>query len=336
MTPRSLLAAAILLAAPFVAAAQDPDLARFGRIETTAKTTVRSAPRFGSQLVRRLEPGVSLRWIEGRRVDDFLRVAVPKGGIGWIPADDVRITAEAPPPEEAITAGEQCAANLDACPEHGCASPQSKIGLRNVAKRRTPAGATPIRMSFTDFASLQDQTDQLFEESQGREFDADDRALLQGFDVSNGTVGEATLVRITGFLSVGKRNPHPNTSGESVNCNIKQTANNDFHISIASSSTKDEFDGIVIEAIPQDRPGKWTIPRLKKVKTQKRKVWVEGGLFYDNPHVVNSDPDSGSSQPKRFSLWEIHPINRILVCTKTNNACNNNDESQWTRLEDVP
>jgi hypothetical protein len=308
MIVRSLL---VFLTALALCSAQDREQARFGKIKTNVKTVARAAPRFNSQPLRTVEAEETLQWVEGTIVNDFVRVLLPKGPIGWIPAT-----------------------SLGVCKPEGCASATSKIGIRNVVKKNPPTGTTPIRLTFTDLASIQNQTDLLFDQSQGREFDASERALLQGLTANNGAVGEGVLVRLTGFLSSGNNNPHPNSSGESVNCNLKTSANNDFHISVASNASKDEFDGIVIEMIPQDRPATWTVARLKKVKNQKRKIWIEGGLFYDNIHVVNSEPGTGSTQPKRFSLWEIHPITKFLVCTRSNNSCSNTDASQWVKLED--
>jgi hypothetical protein len=331
MIERSLL---VFLTALALCSAQDREQARFGKIKTNVKTVARAAPRFNSQPLRTVEAEETLQWVEGTIVNDFVRVLLPKGPIGWIPADEADIVSPPAPPDADITAATACATSLGVCKPEGCASATSKIGIRNVVKKNPPTGTTPIRLTFTDLASIQNQTDLLFDQSQGREFDASERALLQGLTANNGAVGEGVLVRLTGFLSSGNNNPHPNSSGESVNCNLKTSANNDFHISVASNASKDEFDGIVIEMIPQDRPATWTVARLKKVKNQKRKIWIEGGLFYDNIHVVNSEPGTGSTQPKRFSLWEIHPITKFLVCTRSNNSCSNTDATQWVKLED--
>jgi hypothetical protein len=55
-----------------------------------------------------------------------------------------------------------------------------------------------------------------------------------------------------------------------------------------------------------------------EVETPRGKVLlIEGGLFYDNLHFANGDasiPMPG--RPKRFSLWEIHPVTSVKVCQK--------------------
>jgi len=61
-------------------------------------------------------------------------------------------------------------------------------------------------------------------------------------------------------------------------------------------------------------------------------VLIEGQLFYDNEQLVNSDAAAPSpSQPRRMSLWEIHPITKFLVCDKR--ECDPSRPSDWTPLE---
>jgi hypothetical protein len=61
-------------------------------------------------------------------------------------------------------------------------------------------------------------------------------------------------------------------------------------------------------------------------------VLVVGGLLYDNEHLVNDDPSQPKGgQPKRFSLWEIHPITEFLVCEQAG-GCDPVARAQWTAL----
>lgn len=80
----------------------------------------------------------------------------------------------------------------------------------------------------------------------------------------------------------------------------------DIHISIGPKSVHfTEYDGIV----------------------------VVGSLTYDNEHFVNDNPASPkSSQPKRFSLWEIHPITAFYVCP-AGDGCDSTQVTQWVALE---
>jgi hypothetical protein len=57
---------------------------------------------------------------------------------------------------------------------------------------------------------------------------------------------------------------------------------------------------------------------------------IEGGLFYDNIHFANGDAENPiPRQPKRFSLWEIHPVVSVKVCKKTAAQCDPNRASDW-------
>jgi len=164
-----------------------------------------------------------------------------------------------------------------------------------------------------------------------------ERDLLVNLRVTTGTVREGRLVKVGGFLAAGLE-PHANTSGESVNCRFTQSANNDFHISIVENTGEDEFKGIVVEMIPQGRSADWTLAKLRSVRQQGKRVLVVGALFYDNIHMVNDDPNHPiGGQPKRVSLWEVHPIARFFICTKANDNCSVSSigaTSGWKRLED--
>ena len=294
-------------------------------------TAVRQKPAGNQSIIRKIAANATVRVLSPEPRNGFWRVILEGGRQGYIPATDVELPegAFAAPPTAAAAA--PCKDSLEECPANGCAAETSKRGLFNKAKNHKPTGTNALTLSFADMKELQRQADEVVE--QGTELNQEQRDSLKGFTVANGTVGEGKLVKLAGFISKGL-DPHPNT-GESVNCRLKTEVNNDFHITLAPQSTNTEFQGVVVEMIPHDRPAGWTIERLKKAKQQKRKVMAVGNLFYDNDHVVNSDPsDPLSGQPKRFSLWEIHPITKFFVCLKANNACATTHQSQWTKLED--
>lgn len=112
--------------------------------------------------------------------------------------------------------------------------------------------------------------------------------------------------------------------------------NNDFHIPLARHPEDTEFKGIVVEMIPQGRLDGWTTQKLKRITRQGRPVVVRGQLFYDNKHVVNDDPDDvKGNEPKRFSLWEVHPVTEFHVCVTANKKCDLEKvtEPEWKPLE---
>ncbi len=146
-----------------------------------------------------------------------------------------------------------------------------------------------------------------------------------------GKISEGDPLRVIGFLTIEGTGPHSNSSGESVNCGLKGSKNNDFHIPVTTDPDTSEFEAIVVEMIPQQRATNWTVGNLNSVRSKKQQVWIEGNRFYDSVHRVNADPANPiGGQPKRFSLWEVHPVTRFLVCEKE--VCSDTDEQDWSEL----
>ena len=306
---------------------QEAEAVRFGVVRVTQSTVLLNRPlSTGTVALLPLTPGARLRWIEGQVRNGFVRVITIGGKQGWIPATAVQVESQ---PPVLLAAAPPCKPTLAACVA-GCSQPGSKHALFDQTKRRVPPPSVPIPLTFDDFSSLQEQADSLVDE--GVELSAADRMKLTNLHVSQGTVKEGSLVRLIGFIAQGL-DPHANT-GESVNCRLTEEKNNDFHISFAARSDQDEFDGIVVEMIPQNRPANWSLSRLKSLKTQHRLLKVVGAIFYDNAHVVNSDRQNPlNGQPRRFSLWEIHPIVQFFFCKKANNQCNPENAGDWKALE---
>jgi hypothetical protein len=222
-----------------------------------------------------------------------------------------------------------CKKSLAGCPDLGCAAKGTADALVNQLKRRHPTGTSPATLTLEDFVTLQDQADTLV--GQKRPLTALLRKKLTHLSTSGGFVSEGDLVRVMGFL-VGT--PHAN-SGESVNCRLPKVVNNDFHITIAEEPNTEEFSGIVVEMIPQARPAAWSLKTLRKIENDETAVLITGQLFYDNKHLVNDDPENPrQSDPKRFSLWEVHPITAFQVCTS--GTCDPNKPGDWTPLETFP
>jgi hypothetical protein len=256
-------------------------------------------------------------------------------------------TTSAPPPPapapvthratiEAAASAQACAADLASCGVIGCAQPDTPHALANTLKRNVLPAGTAAQLSFDDLHGLQSEAEQQVG-STGGELTSDQRASLTQLAVANGTASEGDLVQATGFL-VGT--PHANT-GESVNCSLRGVENNDFHIplnpqpqSAFGSPQEAEFSSIVVEMIPQNRPAAWSLDQLKKVRDQNRRVLVVGQLFYDNLHRTNGDPaNPQSGQPRRFALWEIHPVTALLVCGRDDGSCDPSNAGDWTPIE---
>jgi hypothetical protein len=221
-----------------------------------------------------------------------------------------------------------CALSLTDCPEAGCADPDTPDGLTNTLKRHVPTGTNAHLMTVADFASIQAQAEKRVGTKKAS-LTAAQHAKLKSLSVHGGSVSDGDLVMVVGYI-VG--DPHPNT-GESVNCGLKNASNNDIHITVAQEAGSDEMDGFVVEMIPQDRLDSWNREALQGIEAARKEVLVTGQLFYDSKHHVNDDPDNPvQGDPKRMSLWEVHPITAFAVCTAAK-TCDAKNASEWTQLE---
>ncbi len=241
------------------------------------------------------------------------------------------------------TTKEPCAESLDKCPDIGCATPGSSEALSNTLKKRMVPVTNVRKITFVTLQKLQKIADEKV--GQNHYPNKEERALLKSLNVNGKKVGEGDVVRLSGYIAGTPRS----MGGESVNCRLTGKDNNDFHITLAEiaepsqegdeheSTVKEEdleFQGVVVEMIPQQRPANWNIENLKDVKNQKKKVLVVGQLFYDSKHRVNNNPDKPiGGQPKRMTLWEIHPIYKFYVCDKIDNDCDEDKYKEWRELK---
>ena len=329
---RSLLITALvalpLFATSSVVALEDAPV--FGKVATTKKTAIKAAPNAHSAAAATVDANTDLRWVRGERKGKYVRVMVPKGPSGWVLEANVNKVAEADLASIALEGSAQpCVSpkTLNACTTNkptGCSPAGSAHGLVNQLKRTVPPEGAPTTLTFDPFSQLQTAAVELVD--QGIEIPPAERDKIKSIETTEGTVGEGSRVRLVAFLSDGK--PHANT-GESVNCNLKTESNNDIHISVAETRTRSESEGIVVEMIPQDRSANWTSNKVGQLRGKV--LLIEGGLFYDNLHFANGDANNPiAGQPKRFSLWEIHPITSLKVCRKaTVSQCDPDRTSDW-------
>lgn len=216
----------------------------------------------------------------------------------------------------------------------GCAEDDREKALFNIVKRGgNLAGRNPIFIDFFDLNIMQKEISKRLKLESGNL--KVNRDVLQNVRVSNGVVNEGSLVRIIGFIPPTEPNKRLKTgSPESVNCGSTKTVEKDIHIPLAPSRTLTEFQGIIIEMIPQGRSPNWNLTKLRKIQSERRMVMVIGGLFYDNEHFVNAKPaDVLGNQPRRFSLWEVHPVKDFYVCKKLNIPCNPSNLAEWKTLD---
>jgi hypothetical protein len=152
-------------------------------------------------------------------------------------------------------------------------------------------------------------------------------------------MGEGRLVSFKGYVLTARQE-----GGESVNCKYNGVPDedpfHDIHISLVTrpnnavkGDTKDVLDqkectGIVAEMSPHHRPETWTEGAVKKVAGAKAYVRVTGQQFFDSSHVPCKEGKPVGKNPKRVSLWEIHPIYTFEVCIS-----NCNGAGTWQTLD---
>lgn len=140
--------------------------------------------------------------------------------------------------------------------------------------------------------------------------------------------GEGRLAVIEGVLLIARQE-----GGEGVNCKghvTEDDAHHDIHISLVPPGSNVECDGIVVEMTPHHRPPQWTKDNVMQFAQGKR-VRVFGQMMFDSSHFPCVNRQPVSTNPKRMSLWEIHPIYRFEVCTAN---CTTNNPT-WAKLEDL-
>lgn len=101
--------------------------------------------------------------------------------------------------------------------------------------------------------------------------------------------------------------------GGSESCNCHSKTHKDTHIYlVADANSKDESQAVIVEATPRMRASLGTTAELK-TNYLNHPVTVYGYLFRDAEHKQNSTADDGSGQHWRGTVWEVHPITKIVA-----------------------
>ena len=228
------------------------------------------------------------------------------------------------------------------CGESGCAAADTPGGIQNTAKNNFCATGTAVTVTPDDLKQLQADAKTKGVTFGGESEVPTDRSVLQGFDIGGKTVGEGTLVRMAAFII--ETHPADVTSGESVNCKSKGAVMNDVHMALGLKYGANECTSVTAEISPHFRPQAWSpvskvAPKPAKgagkaAPITKYPLRITGQLFFDASHVPCKRLTPVGSNPKRQSLWEIHPIYAIEVCSQTTlAACSADDDSVWTPLD---
>lgn len=333
-----------------------PVLASADYLEIKRSAKLKSEPRADSETIADIIPPKRVRIIGSGQENGYYHVEVPDSGqTGWVYrtlgrryAGELDNQTSSIPTSTRATAfagriaaarrrsGEPCADDLASCPDYGCANPGSDHALLNQIKRnRRPVGPL-VSLTFQQFRSLQSKVDHLrLPVGQGTELSEQDRKALQRLELGAGvTVGEGRYVQLVGYISPERKLRA--SGGESVNCRLTDVVSNDIHIPIVERSDGSEYESIVIEPTPQDRPPAWSVQTFKHLQEDGRLLMIRGQLLFDNQHRVHDDPDNEEglqNEPKRFTTWEIHPVTDLLECGRSDNACNPGDLNQWQQIK---
>jgi hypothetical protein len=304
----------------------------------TRNTNLRPTPSSTRAPLRLLPPNEVLTLVTITPVNGYYHVHTTKDEDGWVLRTFVRLVAV---PYSTGPAAAACGPGTEiivhpSCPAVGLRSqnqqlvpypPNSDPGLRNLAKRHVPdPSCAPKPFVLDDARSLQNFVDNTFADARTTKTTFQPtRAGLQHIATFDGAMGEGDLVRLSAYLVIAR-----DEGSESVNCAANDGT--DIHISVGPKSVHPtEFDGIVAEMIPQlPRPSGWDSMTLNRLAGKQ--VLVVGGLTYDNQHFVNDNPaNPRAGQPKRFSLWEVHPITEFYVCP-SGDGCDPTQLGQWMTL----
>jgi hypothetical protein len=164
-----------------------------------------------------------------------------------------------------------------------------------------------------------------------------------------GKLGEGHVFSVVGYLYYAKKG-----SAESVNCQLTDVEDIDFHIGIgfdsnvaaglekpqkkltAAERKEVAQDSFIVEMTPHYRgrfEPDWTLDALKPALGHK--VRVVGQLLADTEHYRASDdcgfPAGGTENCWRSTVWEIHPVTQFQVCD--DGSCTEGSKN-WIDLED--
>jgi hypothetical protein len=186
------------------------------------------------------------------------------------------------------------------------------------AKNNFCAGGTPRTVTYKDLITLQKNSTNIPK-------NLVDRSVLK--DLGNRHLGEGQYVSYIAFVE----NAHYSdvSAGEAVNCKIPGRTTNDIHIVLVQEPGADECSSTTAEISPHYRPAGWTDKKLMAAAAG-HPVRFSGQLFFDGSH----SPCTQNSRPKpnRASLWEIHPVYSIEICSETTISACQSGSASWTRL----
>ena len=231
-----------------------------------------------------------------------------------------------PPCELPFAAIAKAQAIDQTCGISGLSTAKPALVAQDTVKNNFCATGTPVVLTFDVYPALQAAGEKALG---GPHYVPPlDRTPLQKlFPLKDQTIGEGTVVTIAGYVE--KAHYSDVSEGEGVNCGLKNDADNDIHIPIVATSGADECTSVTAEISPHSRPAAWTPSHLNKPAVPLR---FTGQLFFDAEHHPCNAAGTAAGA-KRVSVWEIHPVYSVDVCTATDaSKCDAGDAKVWTPL----
>lgn len=147
---------------------------------------------------------------------------------------------------------------------------------------------------------------------------------------------EGELVSFIGYIIEAKPG-----SSETVDCHCATPDAIDVHIAVAdhqlnltpqmTTAQKDAelcTNTFVAETIPHKRPTALELKAIEPLRAKKI-VKITGQLLFDGSHRPCNGSTPGSGDPSRLTVFEIHPVYDIAVCSGTAIAQCTANSSNW-------
>ena len=200
--------------------------------------------------------------------------------------------------------------DIPSCPSTGCG--EAGDALLNTAKNRFGAVTSPQAVTLKNIRDFA-QPD-TWDTGSPRDSIADI---------------EGRPVVVMGFLLKAKRE-----GAESCNCGITGASNTDIHLVLVSKLpdlddedevNEAEANSVTAEITPRVRQHghpKWVVKNINDFEGEF--VKLTGRMMLDTKHIPQAHRlphERPNKRLKRATSWEVHPVTRFEVCTKTVSKC---------------
>lgn len=206
---------------------------------------------------------------------------------------------------------------IDSCGLDGDVAATSPDGMQNEKKNNFCAQGAGAPIDIAKLTALEKSAESL---EKAKKYKAGTPPPERTFLTP---LGEGGVVVFEGYVFEARQE-----CAETVNCGSTPPnvdASHDVHLyllgqprkntpSDTAASHAEECGGFVAEMIPHHRPAEWTACNVNDVANRGLRVRVTGQQFFDGSHVPCRNGNAVGTNPRRVSLWEIHPIYSFDVC----------------------